>query len=139
MGDVCLERELQLTDVTDGDGVRTSWGLDNGTERTRLAILTIDPHFCRCIVGARPELDVGVERAAFSLHVDLNLLNARIAIRPGSQGATLNPDHRGVRAWSLFVSDAWPLAHDWLLGTLLRLHGQLQHGDRSFRLGPDAW
>ena len=116
MGDVCLERELQLTDVTDGDGIWTSRGLDNGTERTRLAILTIDPHFRRCIVRARPELDVGVERAAFSLHVDLNLLNARIAIRPGSQGAALNPDHRGVRVWrlesngSLFVSDAWPLA-----------------------------
>lgn len=111
MGDVCLERELYLTDVTHGDGVRTSRGLDNGTERTDFSILTVDPHLHRCVVRARPELNVGVERAAFSLHVDLNLLNGRITVRPGSQGATLNPDQGSVLACLLsdgygFVSDA---------------------------------
>ena len=93
--DVGGERELDLADVADRDRVRAARRLDHRAERAELAILDVHTHLARRVVGAVPELDVGVERAALGAEDDLNLLDGRGAVRPRAEGAALHKD-RGV-------------------------------------------
>merc|ERR1719498_1293364 len=53
--------ELDLADVADGDRVGAAGGLNHRAEWAELAVLNVHAHLARGVVGAVPELDVGVE------------------------------------------------------------------------------
>merc|ERR1740133_192874 len=89
--------ELDLADVADGDGVGATGGLDLGGEGAKLAVLDVHAHLARGVVGAVPELDVGVERASLGAEDDLHLLDRGRAVRPGAERAALDEDG-GVNA-----------------------------------------
>merc|ERR1740138_583841 len=90
------DRELDLADVADGDSVGPAGCLNHGTEGPELAVLDVNAHLHRGVVGSVPELDVGVERSAFGAEDDLHLFHGRGAVRPGTERSTLNED-LGVR------------------------------------------
>merc|ERR1719359_91383 len=86
--------ELDLADVADGDGVGATGGLDHGGEGAELAVLDVHAHLARGVVGAVPELNVGVERASLSAEDDLHLLDRGRAVRPGAERAALDENGR---------------------------------------------
>lgn len=71
------EREFDLSDVSNGDGVGAARRLNNGTEGTNLTIFDVDAHFDRSVVRSVPQFDVGVERTALGAENDLDLLDGR--------------------------------------------------------------
>lgn len=90
--DVGGEREFNLSDVSNGDGVRATRRLNYGTKWTNLAIFDVDSHFDRSVVRSMPQFDVGVERTALSAENNLDLLDSGRAVGPGAESATLNED-----------------------------------------------
>ena len=74
--DIRRDRELDLANVADGDGVRAAGRLDDRREGAELAVLDVHTHLARRVVRAVPELNVGIERAALGREHHLNLLNA---------------------------------------------------------------
>ena len=73
--DLASERELDLTNVPNGDSVGATRRLDDGTKWPNLAILDVHTHLNRSVVGSVPELDVSVERSTLGAEDDLNLLD----------------------------------------------------------------
>merc|ERR1740133_100466 len=90
--DVGGDGELDLADVADGDGVGATGGLHHRGEGAELAILDVHAHLARRVVGAVPELDVGVEGKALSAEDALHLLDRGRAVRPGAERAALHED-----------------------------------------------
>merc|ERR1740133_878772 len=92
--DVGGDRELDLADVADGDGVGATGGLDDGGEGAELAVLDVHAHLARRVVGAVPELNVSIEGTALGAEHDLHLLDRGRAVRPGAERAALHQDGR---------------------------------------------
>eukprot|EP00962_Isochrysis_galbana_P055871 scaffold27688_cov108-Isochrysis_galbana.AAC.1 len=88
------ERELELTNVAERDGVGAAGGLDHAAEGAHLAVLDVHAHLDRRVVRAVPELNVSVQGAALGEERDLHLVDGGVAVRPGAQRAALHQDLR---------------------------------------------
>merc|ERR1719353_2159271 len=90
MDDIGSNGKLHLTNITNGNCIGASWGLDYTRERTVPAILRVHTHLERSVVRPMPEFDVGVEWATLSAKDNLKLIHIRRTVTPSSEGTTLN-------------------------------------------------
>eukprot|EP00967_Tisochrysis_lutea_P000920 scaffold1207_cov25-Tisochrysis_lutea.AAC.1 len=94
------EGKLELPDVADSDGVGPARCLDHRVERAQGPVLVVDAHLDGRVVGAVPELDVGIQRSSLGDELDLDLLDSGRAVGPGAKGPSLNEDAGvGLRDW----------------------------------------
>ena len=90
--DAGSQGELDLSDVTDSNGVGATGSLDHGVEGTEASVLNVHAHLARGVVGSLPQLDIGVKGTALGAQLDLKALDGGGAVGPGLEGSTLNKD-----------------------------------------------
>ena len=85
-----LQGELEHTGITDGNGVGTLDSIEESTECALGTIFDIGSHLDGCVVGTMPELNIGFQRTALSLHQHVNTLNVGVAERPSEKRTALD-------------------------------------------------
>jgi len=90
--DTGSQRKFQVTGVSDSDGVGSTGGGDNGTERTHVSVFNVDTHLLRGVIGSLPQVNIGIQRTSVSLEENLDTLHSRGSHGPGSEGSTLYGD-----------------------------------------------
>mmetsp|Transcript_10156 Transcript_10156/g.21994 ORF Transcript_10156/g.21994 Transcript_10156/m.21994 type:complete len:338 (+) Transcript_10156:92-1105(+) len=85
-----IEGELELTNVTNGNGVGATGSSNHGVEGTEGTILNVNTHFVGRVIGSLPKLNISVKRTSLGLQKHLNTLNGGVGERPGTEGSSLH-------------------------------------------------
>mmetsp|Transcript_4893 Transcript_4893/g.8812 ORF Transcript_4893/g.8812 Transcript_4893/m.8812 type:complete len:315 (+) Transcript_4893:194-1138(+) len=94
--DNSIEGELELPNVTNGNGVGATGSSNHGVEGTKGTILNVDTHFVGRVVGSLPKFNISIKGTSLGLQKHLHRLNGRVGERPSTKGSSLHNHGRGV-------------------------------------------